>query len=119
MKRLDLYETIEEADDAFKQFCDSHTNCNGCPFKERRIECQIAWLYQEVGLKPCPFCGNDGIDREDYNGFKIKQVKEEFGGLFYRVFCSCMAYGPAAESIEEAIEEWNKRAKAPKVEVTE
>ena len=110
MKRLELYETIEEADDAFKQFCDSHTNCNGCSLKEGRLECQIAWLYQEVELKPCPFCGNDGIDREDCNGFKIKKVKEEFGGLFYRVFCSCMAYGPAAESIEEAIEEWNKRA---------
>ena len=128
MKRFELYETLEEADGGFKEFCDSHTGCNGCPFKLGRTECQIAWLFQEVELEPCPFCG--------HKPYKIEKVfRKSDGKAMYAVRCVCSALGQArispiravlywnrranAAEVEKATEEWNKRFKAPEGEVTE
>ena len=100
MKRFELYETIEEADEGFKEFCDLHTGCNGCPFKESRIECQIAWLYQEVGLKPCPFCGGEAKLDKDVDKFLVT--------------CKSCGCGTVIVSDEKlAVLFWNKRVEAP------
>jgi hypothetical protein len=54
-------------------------------------------------LFPCPFCG--------YDNPRISDKKSQFF-IGYRVSCmnlDCVAHGPIALSIEEAVNLWNKR----------
>ena len=64
-----------------------------CPDKEERMS--------ELKLKPCPFCGGEPIPVVD-------DETEDFFGV------KCFACGGSIqaekESLDEAIEEWNRRA---------
>ena len=62
-----------------------------------------------VSMEPCPFCKAEGVIIEEvYDG-------EDESGLFdgwYRAECSTCpcVYAEAYETIQEAIDAWNKRA---------
>ena len=50
-------------------------------------------------LKPCPFCGGRALFASDLLG------------EHYIVCSTCTCAGPGRESLEEATEAWNRRAK--------
>ena len=55
-------------------------------------------------LKPCPFCGGKAmIHRQIKNG-------EEVGSKVICIDCLAMMYSAEANSAEENIEAWNRRA---------
>ena len=54
----------------------------------------------DTELKPCPFCGAD----EDL------RVVSVYGEERYVTCLTCSACGPDAETADEAIEAWNRRA---------
>ena len=49
-------------------------------------------------LKSCPFCGGTNL-----------QIIDVYGEGFYVDCITCTAYGPSGETMEKAIEAWNKR----------
>lgn len=57
-------------------------------------------------LKPCPFCGDDGVE------LAMSAVPSALsGGNKQAVFCNmCFAEGPTCEKEDDAIEAWNHRA---------
>lgn len=48
-------------------------------------------------LKPCPFCGGEKF-----------QYTVDYEGV-YAVRCTCGAEAPAGETVDEAMENWNRR----------
>ena len=53
--------------------------------------------YQSGRLKPCPFCQS-----EDIQAFDI--------GETFILYCNdCCASGPEADTLEDAVEKWNRR----------
>ena len=109
MKRFELYETLKEADDELKEYCRVHKGCNGCPHKDIKELCEIAWLYDEVELDPCPFCGHKCSWLE-------KVSRKIDGKVMYAVRCVCSALGQARISPLRAVQYWNRRVKAEEVE---
>mgnify|MGYP002627165366 CR=1 FL=1 len=74
------------------------------------------------GLKPCPFCGRDVAEVLDDATEQLERYGNEFAasGWFcdspwYYGVCNahrggCGASGQGAETIEEAMANWNRRA---------
>lgn len=60
-------------------------------------------LYGIDGLEACPFCGRTGslFVRQDGNSFFVICDISDYG---------CLATGPEAGTLEEAVELWNRRA---------
>ena len=58
---------------------------------------------QNITIQPCPFCGYDDVEIDEINM------------AVYAVICpDCECIGPAIrESLEHAVDEWNKRAGKP------
>ena len=55
---------------------------------------------ETVGIKPCPFCNNSNP----------KKYSLQTAGSLHQILCSaCGAFGPAAESEDEALDVWNNR----------
>lgn len=66
-------------------------------------------------LKPCPFCGNTGSDEDP---LRVAQQNHSWTGASWSVQCdkcnACMGY---SKSSDEAVEDWNRRAVVPALEV--
>ncbi len=70
-------------------------------------------MIDRTKIMPCPFCGathedkeNGNINNTDYN---LQVYTHEYEDIYY-VYCyDCDCKGPAGNSAEIAIENWNKR----------
>ena len=51
---------------------------------------------EELGIKPCPFCESPSVSPQAPN-------------IYYILCYSCGAVGPDGETLEKAINLWNKR----------
>ena len=105
MKNFEKYKTPEERGIAFNKFCSSHRLCSDCACLENSDTCKFKWLeleYEEKPL-PCPFCGDAHIE-----------IYDEYSKVYrsYRFMCkNCEAEIVInAQSKEEAIKKWNRRA---------
>jgi len=59
-------------------------------------------MEKKARLKPCPFCGSRSVET-----FGLHDI---FPATPFNVFCKkCRAMGPFYQTIEEAIEAWNRR----------
>ena len=56
-------------------------------------------MQKMAELKPCPFCGGKDL-----------QVVNVYGEDYYVDCQTCTTCGPSADTYEEAIEAWNRRA---------
>jgi len=56
-----------------------------------------------IGAEDCPFCGSDKV-------VVIMRVYDVDPTTYYIPACdNCSCYGPISETLEKAIETWNKR----------
>ena len=69
-------------------------------------------------LKPCPFCGNDKTAEiiTEQEEFELLGIEDNFAEEAYAIACSthkggCGAYSGWHDTVEQAIEAWNRRSK--------
>ena len=85
---------------------------------ERMGEWKLLKMYITDGIKKCPFCGGVGILQD--NGFEYPEIDTETGAYVDIhiekgdvLWCECEECGAMAKSAdtpEEAIANWNRRA---------
>jgi len=57
-------------------------------------------------LKPCPFCGGDGLDFDSYPSTQFWNDPE---ATVTHVWCECGGAGPVGPDREGAVSQWNTR----------
>lgn len=91
--------------------------CIGCKYADWDADgctCKISGLLvpdsrkgceqrkPKVELKPCPFCGSEGLSGKKY--------RYRYPDLFTCVCIKCGAMCGFSKTLEEAVERWNRRA---------
>lgn len=108
MTNEEKYNTPNERNGAFRDFCDSHHSCSDCAIynmKGPRDPCAFIWLTFEAEEEkplPCPFCGGEA---EVLEGYSVMPK-----GTF--VQCkNCWAFVAGFKTKTDAIAAWNRRVK--------
>lgn len=103
MTNGEKYKTLQERQDAFKEFCQRRV-CSSCPATRKSKNCILGWLELEckgkVELSKCPFCGGEA-KIIDFSSSYITHVWIECPKCLSRTVAFC--------NKEEAITAWNRR----------
>lgn len=89
MKRIELYDTYEEAEAAFKKFCDDYDyDCDGCPYWNKIGSCELLWAIEDID-------DSNRINKKNKAGnwIKVHPVQENDVGGYKCSICSAGFYG--------------------------
>lgn len=100
----EIYKTAKEREIAFRHFCRSSRDCDGCSIRYSTGKCEFLWLELEAKysrLSQCPFCGTEDI--------RVYSESNSDGKLFWARCCGCGAMSEKVKTKLDAIKGWNKR----------